>query len=47
MACVLWQTGGSQAPNQEQQEEMRRKQEEMKNSILAQVLDQQARSRCN
>jgi len=25
---------------------MRRKQEEMKNSILAQVLDQEARSRC-
>jgi programmed cell death protein 5 len=38
-------SSGGQAPSKEQQEEMRRKQEDMKNSILVQVLDQQARSR--
>jgi programmed cell death protein 5 len=36
---------GGQVPSKEQQEEMRRKQEDMKNSILVQVLDQPARSR--
>jgi len=39
--------GGGQGPSKEQQEEMRRKQEDMKNNILVQVLDQQARSRLN
>jgi len=32
--------------DKEQQEEVRRQQDEMKNSILSQVLDQQARARC-
>lgn len=38
---------GGQGPSKEQQEEMARKQEEMKNSILVQVLDQHARARLN
>ena len=38
------QMGGGE--NQEQQEEMKRHQTEMKNSILSQVLDQHARARC-
>lgn len=37
-------SGGSQ--QQQQQEEMRKQQAEMKNSILAQVLTQDARTRC-
>lgn len=36
---------GGQGPSKEQQEEMARKQEEMKNSILVQILDQPARAR--
>jgi len=36
---------GGQGQSKEQQEEMRRKQDDMKNSILVQVLDQPARSR--
>lgn len=39
--------GQGQGQNREQQEEMMRKQEEMKNSILVQVLDQPARARLN
>jgi len=39
--------GGQGGPNKEQQEEMRKQQEDMKNSILTQVLDQQARARLN
>lgn len=38
---------GGQGPSKEQQEEMARKQEEMKNSILVQILDQPARARLN
>ena len=38
--------GGGGGPNKEQQEEMMKQQEDMKNSILATVLDQQARARC-
>lgn len=40
-------SSGGQGPSKEQQEEMRKKQEDMKNSILVQVLDQPARSRLN
>ena len=39
--------GASNAQSQQQQEEMRKQQQEMKNSILAQVLTQEARARCN
>jgi len=39
--------GMGQGPNKEQQEEMRKQQEDMKNNILVQVLDQQARARLN
>lgn len=38
--------GGSQQQQQQQQEEMRKQQAEMKNSVLAQVLTQDARTRC-
>jgi DNA-binding TFAR19-related protein (PDSD5 family) len=38
--------GGGQGPSPEQQEQMRQQQQEAKNSILSQVLDQQARARC-
>lgn len=38
---------GGQGPSPEQKEEMLRRQEEMKNSILVQVLDQPARARLN
>lgn len=50
MAELQAQMGGGKGgggPNKEQQEEMRRQQEDMKNSILSQVLDQQARARLN
>jgi programmed cell death protein 5 len=44
----LQQAGGmNQGPNKEQQEELMKQQNEMKNSILVQVLDQQARARLN
>jgi programmed cell death protein 5 len=39
--------GGRAGPNKEEQEERVRQQQEMKNSILSQVLDQQARARLN
>merc|ERR1711976_1034457 len=39
--------GGQGGPSPEEQAEMKRKQEEMKHNILAQVLDQQARARLN
>ncbi|ALC43934.1 PDCD-5 [Drosophila busckii] len=39
--------GGMSAEKQEQQQEQMRAQEEMKHSILSQVLDQQARARLN
>jgi len=49
MAELQAQMGGGRGggPNKEQQEEMKRQQEDMKNSILSQVLDQQARARLN
>ncbi|KAM7357886.1 programmed cell death 5 [Cochliomyia hominivorax] len=40
-------SGGNAAEKQKAQEEQMRQQEEMKNSILSQVLDQQARARLN
>jgi len=40
-------SGGGGGPSAEQQEQMKQKQEDMKNSILSQVLDQQARARLN
>jgi DNA-binding TFAR19-related protein (PDSD5 family) len=50
----LQQSGGSPggpssngAASQQQQEDMKRQQDDMKNSILAQVLTQEARARCN
>ncbi|XP_013407455.1 programmed cell death protein 5-like [Lingula anatina] len=39
--------GGRGGPSQEEQEEMKAKQADMRNSILSQVLDQQARARLN
>ncbi|XP_034339152.1 programmed cell death protein 5-like [Crassostrea angulata] len=39
--------GGAGRPSQEEQEEKARQMTEMKNSILSQVLDQQARARLN
>jgi programmed cell death protein 5 len=55
MAELQEQSGGSgtgtgmpqQQQQQQQQEEMRRQQNDMKNSILSQVLTQEARARCN
>lgn len=44
------QFGGGSGPSQEQQQkqqEMQERREDMKNSILSQVLDQQARARLN
>ena len=38
--------GGGGGQNPEEQEERMRQQLDMKNSILSQVLDQQARARC-
>ena len=38
--------GGQSAQQQQQQEEQKRQQEDMKNSILSQVLTQGARARC-
>ncbi|KAK2191462.1 hypothetical protein NP493_53g18037 [Ridgeia piscesae] len=46
MAELQQQYGGG-GGDKEQQEEVRRQQDEMKNSILSQVLDQQARARLN
>lgn len=39
--------GGSAAQQQQQRMEQQQQMEEMKHSILSQVLDQQARARCN
>ena len=39
--------GGGAAGAQQQQMEKAKQYEDMKNSILSQVLDQQARARCN
>lgn len=39
--------GGQGGPSMEQQQQMQERQAEMKNSILSQVLDQQARARLN
>jgi len=47
MAQLQSAGGSGQGPSKEQQEEMRKQQEDMKNSILVQVLDQQARARLN
>jgi len=47
MAQLQASGGMGQGPNKEQQEEMKKKQEDMKNNILVQVLDQQARARLN
>ncbi|KAI0224981.1 Programmed cell death protein 5 [Lamellibrachia satsuma] len=47
MAELQQQYGGGGGGDKEQQEEVRRQQEDMKNSILSQVLDQQARARLN
>lgn len=41
----ILQGGGAGRPSQEEQEEKARQMTEMKNSILSQVLDQQARAR--
>lgn len=39
--------GGGGAAQQQQQEDQKRQQEDMKNSILSQVLTQEARARCS
>ena len=38
--------GGGQGPSPEEQAERQRQQDDMKHNILAQVLDQHARARC-
>lgn len=46
MSSAFFKAGGHNAPDkQKAQEEQMRQQEEIKNTILSQVLDQQARAR--
>lgn len=47
MAELQKASGGNSGANAEQQEEMRRQQQDMKHSMLSQLLSQQARARLN
>lgn len=45
--CAKFQGGGSNNEQQQKAVEMQKQQDDMKNSILTQILDQNARARLN